>query len=76
MFETPHVLIHLKLIYIEDFKKKSFLIDTGNFWEVSNEVLDKIEGIGYLKNKDTQVKYLVSNPSVARRRGINISSYS
>ena len=32
-------------------------IDTGNFWEVSDLVLGKIEGNHYLENKEKQVKF-------------------
>ena len=27
------------------------VIDTGNVWELSNEVLDRIEGNNYIENK-------------------------
>ena len=35
-------------------------------------VINKIEGVNYVKNKEQQVKYLHDNPGVARRKGINI----
>ena len=60
-------------INLEGFKRSCTDIDTGNFWEVSDLVLGKIEGNNYLENKEKHVKYLTQYPSVARRKGINIS---
>ena len=60
-------------INLEEFKKTNNSVDTGNFWEVSNIVLAKIEGINYLEKKKQQVQYLYKNPCVAKRKGINIS---
>ena len=57
---------------LEEFKNKNVLADTGNFWEVSTEVLGKIEGENYVEKKEKQVKYLLENPNVAKRKGINI----
>ena len=34
------------------------VIDTGNFWELSNEVLDRIEGNNYIENKKVHNEYL------------------
>ena len=59
-------------INIEVFKCSCPDIDTGNFWEVSDLVLSKIEGNNYLENKEKHVKFLTQNPSVAKRKGINI----
>ena len=43
------------------------VIDTGNFWELSNEVLDRIEG----NNKKVHNNYLKLNPFVAKKKFIN-----
>ena len=59
-------------INLEGFKCSCPDIDTGNFWEVSDLVLSKIEGNDYLENKEKHVKFLTQNPSVAKRKGINI----
>ena len=59
-------------ISLEGFKCSCPDIDTGNFWEVSDLVLSKIEGNNYLENKEKHVKFLTQNPSVAKRKGINI----
>ena len=57
---------------LEVFKNNCEEVDSGNFWEVSLMVINKIEGVNYVKNKEQQVKYLHDNPGVARRKGINI----
>ena len=59
-------------VKLEGFKCGCSEIDTGNFWEVSDIVLSKIEGNSYLENKEKQVKFLRQNPSVAKRQGINL----
>ena len=57
---------------LEYYKKcNSHISDVGNFWEISNIVLEKIEGPNYVKNKVAYNEYLLENPFVARRRGIN-----
>ena len=61
---------------LELFKKGNILIDTGNFWEVSNEVLSKIEGPSYVLNKQKHNEYLLHNPLVERKRGINMYGYN
>ena len=59
-------------VKLEGFKCGCSEIDTGNFWEVSDIVLSKIEGNSYLENKEKQVNFLRQNPSVAKRQGINL----
>ena len=48
------------------------MIETGNYLEVSNIVLDKIEGPNYNQNKQVQNEFLRNNASVAKRKDINI----
>ena len=36
------------------------VIDTGNFWELSNEVLDRIKGNNYIKNKKVAKKIFIN----------------
>ena len=48
------------------------MVETGNYWEVYNKVLDKIEGSNYNQNKQVQNEFLRNNASVAKRKGINI----
>ena len=59
-------------INLEVFKSTAVLNNTRNFWDVSNELITKIEGINYLSNKDKHNEYLFENPIVARKRGINL----
>ena len=44
------------------------------FWNVSNEVLGKIEGPSYLSNKETHNEYLWFHPFVAKKRFVNLYS--
>ena len=44
----------------------------GNFWEVSDEVLSRIEGPSYVANKEKHNVYLQLNPFVARKKFINL----
>ena len=49
------------------------MVETGNHWEISNIVHDKIEGPNYNQNlKQVQNEFLRNNASVAKRKGINI----
>ena len=45
---------------------------TGDFWEISDEVLNRIEGVNYLENKLKHNTYLKDNPIVAKKKFINI----
>ena len=59
-------------VNLDSFKNNCKLNDTGNFWEVSDEVINKIEGVSYVRNKEKQISYLKSNPAVAKRKGVNL----
>ena len=48
------------------------VVDTGNFWELSNEVLDRIEGNNYMNNKKVHKEYFKLNPFVAKKKFINL----
>ena len=58
--------------------KKSKIADTtatdGQFWDVSNEVLSRIqiEGSNYAANKAKHNEYLWFNPHVAKKKFINL----
>ena len=56
---------------LEKFKNNS-LCASGNFWELSNEVLNRIESSNYLENKLKHNEYLKENPFVAKKKFINI----
>lgn len=60
-------------VKLEVFKCDNLMFgDTGNFWEVSDQVIAKVEGPSYLRNKERQTEYLKQNPGVAKRKGVNI----
>ena len=60
-------------VSLENFKKANLDNDVlGHFWEVSYEVLSKIEGPNYLANKVKHNEYLWFNPQVAKKRFINL----
>ena len=44
----------------------------GQFWQLENDVLQRIEGSGYLENKLLQNEYLKLNPVFAKKY-ININ---
>ena len=45
----------------------------GNYWDVSHEVLSRIEGSTYLANKEKHNAYLQLNPFVAKKKFINVN---
>ena len=58
---------------LELFKCKTKALGIcGNFWEISDEVLYRIEGVNYLENKVKHITYLKDNPIVAKKKFINI----
>ena len=57
-------------VMLEKFKIDNIhLTDTGNFWEVSEAVLGKIEGTSYFENKLKHLKYLKDN-GLSVRKGV------
>ena len=44
----------------------------GNFWELSDAVLSRIEGANYADNKSSHNEFLKRNPYVAKRKFINM----
>ena len=54
------------------FKKSNIhLSSVDHFWDVSDIIFSKLEGDCYSKNRKAHVDYLLENPKVALRRGIN-----
>ena len=45
----------------------------GQFWDISYEVLSRIEGSNYLKNKAQHNEFLKLNPYLAKKKFINLS---
>ena len=44
----------------------------GNYWEISDEVLNRIEAGSYLENKIRHNEFLKDNPFVAKKKFINL----
>ena len=59
-------------IKLEKYKKENIFDSSGNYWEVSNEVLSRIENSSYLENKNKHNKYLWFNPHVAKKQFVNM----
>ena len=60
---------------LEIFKRKTIALRgccSGNFWEISDEVLNRIEGVNYLENKIRHNRFLKDNSCVAKKKFINI----
>ena len=62
-------------IRLETFKKDNcdVFVDSGQFWEVSDMVLSKIEGPNYINNKSKHNAYLKENPYAAKKLFINMN---
>ena len=45
---------------------------SGNYWEISDDVLNRIEGGSYLENKMRHNEFLKDNPFAAKRKFINL----
>ena len=60
-------------VKLENYKNKYMHDSINNYWEISNMIIDRIEGNAhYLSNKSKFNYYLVDNPYVARKKGINM----
>ena len=74
MYVKNSINVNIFKSNLEKFKKSTSERNSEYFWEVSEIIIDKIEGnSSYLKNKSTFNNYLVSNPYVARKKGINVN---
>ncbi|KAL5255423.1 hypothetical protein ACHWQZ_G010850 [Mnemiopsis leidyi] len=54
---------------LEDFKKKNQNSLPGNYWELSEEIFNRIS----VSNRDDYVSYQVANPDVMKRRKITVT---
>ena len=62
-------------VNLEEYKRNNVNNSRiGNFWDVSDEVLFRIERPGYLENKASHNEYLKRNPFAARKKFINLYS--
>ena len=54
-------------------KHKRTSINVGqNYWDVSEELLGKIESVTSDSSRNNYVEFMRDNPWVAKRRGINV----
>ena len=60
---------HFK-INLEKYKRECFEVG-NNYWDVSNDVLNKIEGGVSADNRSRYVQYMKNNPWTARSIGVN-----
>ena len=75
IYNTPQIL-RVLASRLESYK--SDCIDSknlrpGNYWELSNAILGRIEGPSYVDNKKAHNVYLRNNPHVAKMKFININ---
>ena len=72
--KTADSVLNFK-VKLEEFKQKCISNSVRNycyFWEVSDEVLSKIEGTNYIENKDKHIQFLMLNPHVAKKQFVNL----
>ena len=60
---------------LESFKNKTRALGIsgcGNYWEISDEVLNRIEAGSYLENEIRHNEFLKDNPFVAKKKFISL----
>ena len=63
---------NLSLHKSQQLKSEHYVSSVGNFWEVSEHVLQRIESPSAVAGRDAFCEYLNDTPWVAKRKGINI----
>ena len=53
-------------------KCDKIVVHKGQFWEMSDKVLSRIENENYLENKFIHNEYLALHPFVAKKKFINL----
>ena len=56
----------------QQLKSEHYVSSVGNFWEVSERVLQRIESPSAVAGRDAFCEYLNDTPWVAKRKGMNI----
>ena len=72
--KTSETVLSFK-VNLEKFKKENISngsVNESHFWNVSNEVVSKIEGSNYAQNKVKHNEYLWFHPHVAKKKFINL----
>ena len=67
-----HERVQYSLHKSQQLKSEHFVSSVGNFWEVSERVLQRIESPSAVADRDAFWEYLIDTPWVAKRKGINI----
>ena len=57
---------------LESYKKDSICYNENDYWNVSEVLLEKIDGPSYLKNKVMHNEFLLKHPYVAKKQSINL----
>ena len=60
----------------QQLKSEHYVSSVGNFWEVSEHVLQRIESPSAVAGRDAFCEYLNDTPWVAKRKGINFLQIS
>ena len=63
---------NLSLHKSQQLKSEHYVSSVGNFWEVSERILQRIESPSAVAGRDAFCEYLNDTPWVAKRKGINI----
>ena len=61
--------------HLSPIKRKTIALGgccSRNFWEISDKVLNRIEGVNYLENKMRHNRFLKDSSCVAKKKFINI----
>ena len=56
-------------INLEVYKNKRFHMK-GNYWELSNEIFDRINDT----NRQSYVDFMIENPFIAKRKYVNVKA--
>ena len=63
---------------VNDFKtnleyyKKNCFAKKGNYWELSEEIFDRIND----ENRQSYIDFMTNNPFIAKRKLINVNAYN
>ena len=63
---------NLSLHKSQQLENNFSVTSVGNFWEVSERILHRIESPSTVAGRDAFCEYLSDNPWVAKRKGMNI----
>ena len=67
---------NLRVFKSQHLNNKHSIDSIGNFWEVSEQILQRIEPPSSVSSRAAFCEYLHKNPWMAKRKGINIYKYA